>query len=145
MRIAMLATASAVAFVFAIGSVSAADQFKTLKGVKAVQMSAGELSAVKGMDHHFTLTNPGQGTAARHDTDQHQDGLETDPVAAGKPGNFKMISFPQFNPDGTPALNPDGTQMVITRAAAPSYSGLKHACANALTNGNSHGGPTFMC
>jgi hypothetical protein len=141
MRIAMLATASAIAFLLAIGSVSAADQFTTLNGVKAIQMSAGELSAVKGMDHHFFLTNPGQGDLARHDTDQHQDAI-SDPLP-GK--NFKMIDFPQFNPDGTPMLNPDGTQMVTTRLAAPSYSGLKNACANGLTNGNPHSGPGFMC
>src|SRR6185503_10762070 len=113
MRIAMLATASAIAFVFAIGSVSAADNFSTLKGVKAIQMSAGELSAVKGMDHHFfilttadhpnaiqvmvngaltwVLEPPGNAAGdGRFNTDQHQDAL-ADP-APGK--NFKLIEFP---------------------------------------------------
>jgi hypothetical protein len=109
-------------------------------------MSVAELSAIRGMDHHFTLTNSGQGVAARHDTDQHQDGLETDPVAAGKPGNFKTIEFPQFNPDGTPQIDPvTGLQVVTIRAAAPSYSGLSHACANHLTNGGSISGPGFLC
>jgi hypothetical protein len=140
MRIAMLATASAMAFIFAIGSVSAADQFTTLRGVKAIQMTAGELSAVKGMDHHFTVTPPGTAVPVEHETDDHQDGLETTPVAAGKPGNFKMISFPQFNPDGTPELDINGNQVIITRAAAPSYSGLKHACRNAVISG-----PGFLC
>ena len=141
MRIAMLATASAIAFVFAIGSASAADQFTTLRGVKAIQMSATEMSTVKGMDHHFTVTPPGTAVPVEHETDHQQDGLETTPVAAGKPGNFKMISFPQFNADGTPEIDPvTGLQVVITRAAAPSYSGLKHACRNAVISG-----PGFLC
>jgi hypothetical protein len=113
MRIAMLATASAMSFAFAIGSVSAADQFKTLKGVKAVQMTKGELSSVKGMDHHFFVTPPGTGEAVRHDTDQQQD-----PTA----GNFVEI------------LRADGT----IRLAAPSYNGLiLHACGNGVISGPS--------
>jgi len=114
MRIAMLATASAMAFVFTIGSVSAADQFATLKGVKAVQMTAGELSSVKGMDHHFFVTPPGTGEAVRHDTDQKQDAND------GK--NFVEI------------LRADGT----IRMAAPGYRGLiLHACGNGVISGPS--------
>jgi hypothetical protein len=83
--------------------------------------------------------------AARHDTDQHQDGLETDPVAEGKPGNFQTIEFPQYNLDGTPQLDANGNQVITIRVAAPSYNGLKHACANHLTNGGSISGPGFLC
>ena len=142
MRIAMLATASAIAFVFAIGSVSAADNFSTLKGVKAIQMSAGELSAVKGMDHHFfilttadhpnaiqvmvngaltwVLEPPGNAAGdGRFNTDQHQDAL-ADP-APGK--NFKLIEFP--------------TQ---TTLRSPAYSGLRNACGNGKIEG-----PNFLC
>ena len=144
MRISVIA---AVALVASVGSVSAADeasipkQFSTLNGVKAVPMSSDELLAVKGMDHHFLLTTPGQGVNARHDTDQHQDGLETDPTAVGKPGNFKLIEFPQFNADGTPQLDPiTGEQIILIRVAAPSYNGLKHACLNNVVSG-----PGFLC
>jgi hypothetical protein len=142
MRIAMLATASAIAFVFAIGSVSAADQFTTLKGVKAVPMSAGEMSAVKGMDHHFfvlvdadhpngiqvmvnnqltwVLEPPGgaDGTG-RFNTDQHQDAI-ADPAPGA---NFKLIEFP--------------TQ---TSLRSPAYSGLRNACGNGKIEG-----PNFLC
>jgi hypothetical protein len=128
MRIAMLATASAMAFIFAIGSVSAADQFKTLRGVKAIQMTAGELSAVKGMDHHFTVTNPRTGEVTEHNTDQHQDSLSctsTNPATCPViiPANFKMIEFP-----------------TITRLAAPGYMGLRKACGNGVIDG-----PGFLC
>ena len=115
MRITMLATASAMAFVFTISSVSAADQFATLKGVKAVQMTAVELSSVKGMDHHFFVTPPGKGVAVRHDTDQQQDSLAV-------PKNFVEI------------LRADGT----IRMAAPGYRGLiLHACGNGVISGPS--------
>ena len=63
MRIAMLATAGAIAFAFSIGSVSAADQiatpkqFSTLNGVKAVPMSSSELKAVKGQHVHFFVNS----------------------------------------------------------------------------------------
>lgn len=127
MRIAMLATASAIAFVFAAGSVSAADQiatpkqFTTLKGVKAVPMSSGELSAIKGMDHHFTVTPPGTGVLQDHETDQHLE--EIGPGTKGK--NF--IDF----------VGADG----VTRSVAPSYLGLSKACAaNSVIDG-----PGFLC
>jgi hypothetical protein len=114
MRIAMLATASAIAFVSAIGSVSAADKFATLKGVKAVQLSAAELNAVKGADHHFFVTPPGTGETVRHDTDKQQD--------ANDGANFVEI------------IRADGE----LRLAAPSYRGLiLHACANAVISGPS--------
>ena len=119
MRIAMLATASAIAFVFAIGSVSAADQFATLKGVKAIQMTKGELSVVKGMDHHFTVTNPKTGEVTTHNTDQNQDD-----VPGSKGANF--FSF----------VGADG----VTRLVAPSYHGLSKACGNGVIDG-----PGFLC
>jgi len=138
MRMTMLASAAAIALAASIGSVSAEDQHATLSGIEAAPMSSGELDAIKGMDHHFELTNPGQGVEARHDTDQFQD--------ANGEGNFKLISFPQYNPDGSPELDGDGNQVVTTRLAAPSYSGLKHACANSLINGNGVvTGPGFLC
>ena len=125
MRIAMLATASAMAFVFSISSVSAADQFTILKGVKAVQMSPGELSAVKGMDHHFNVTPPGTGETVRHDTDQQQDSLTCTDVATCDPivaQNFVEI------------VRADGS----IRLAAPSYRGLiLHACGNGVISGPS--------
>lgn len=115
MRIAMLAAASAIAFVFAIGSGSAADRFTTLKNVKAVQMTSTELKAVKGADHHFFVTPPGTGEPVRHDTDLNQD-LNKD----GK--NFVEI------------VRADGE----TRLAAPSYRGLiLHACGNGVISGPS--------
>jgi hypothetical protein len=116
MRIAMLVTASAVAFVFAIGSVSAADQFKTLKGVKAVQMTSAELNAVKGMDHHFLVVNPQTGEATEHEVDQHQE--EIGPGTKGK--NFVSMDFVQ----------PDGS--IRTVLVAPGYQGLTNACQNAV-------------
>ena len=138
MRIAMLATASAIAFVFAIGSASAADQFMTLRGVKAIQMSATEMSTVKGMDHHFfvltsadhpnaiqvmvngvptwVLEPPGNSAGdGRFNTDQHQDALGG--------GNFKLIEFP-----------------TETSARSPAYSGLRNACGNGKIEG-----PGFLC
>ena len=127
MRIAMLASAGAIAFVCTIGSVSAADQsatpkqFSTLNGIKAIQMSAGELSVVKGMDHHFTVTNPGtDGLPVEHETVQHQE--EIGPGTKGK--NFVNITFS------------DG----VTRLVAPSYKGLMKACGNGTIDG-----PGFLC
>jgi hypothetical protein len=152
MRFAMLATASAIAFAFTIGSVSAADQFTTLKGVKAVSMSAAELNTVKGMDHHFFIlvdadhplagtatingvtgvpvldpnnsTNASPlATAGRMGTDWKQDSLETNPTAVGKPGNFQSITFPTG-----------------ARVTSPAYNGLKSACGNGTIEG-----PGFLC
>ena len=130
MRIAMLASAGAIAFACTIGSVSAADQSTTLKGVKqftalngvkAVPMSSGELSSVKGMDHHFTVTNPGtDGLPVEHETVQHQE--EIGPGGKGK--NFVDITFS------------DG----VTRSVAPSYKGLMKACGNGVIDG-----PGFLC
>jgi hypothetical protein len=115
MRVTMLATLAAVAFAAAIGSVSAG-QFTTLKGVKAVPMSSTELRAVKGMDHHFTVTNPAN-DATRHDTDQHQD--------ANDGANF--VEF----------VGADGR----TRMVSPAYLGLSKACAaNDVIDG-----PGFLC
>lgn len=120
-RLAMLVSASAIAISFASGSVSAADQFTTLKGVKAIQMSAGELSAVKGMDHHFFVNG------VRHDTNQLQDSLSctsTDPAVCPVIIEKNFVSI----------VRADGQ----TRLAAPSYRGLiLHACGNGVITGPS--------
>ena len=120
MRTTILASAAAIALVLTIGSVSAADQsttpkqFNTLNGVKAVPMSSGELSAVKGMDHHFFVNG------VRRDTDQHQNDIEGNPATGA--GNF------------VPILKADGT----TQLAAPGYRGLiLHACGNGVISGPS--------
>src|SRR5687768_10757279 len=115
MRVTMLATAVAIALAATIGSVSAG-QFTTLNGVKAVPMSSGELGAVKGMDHHFTVMNPHTGVTTRHNTDQFQD--------ANGGGNF--IAF----------VGADG----VLRMVAPSYRGLSQACGNGVIDG-----PGFLC
>jgi hypothetical protein len=134
MRFAMLASASAMAFVFAIGSVSAAD-FTTLKGVKAIQMSAGELSAVKGMDHHFGVMTPAT-TPNTVDNGTNADGLLNPPASSNSApqtetgtqllGRFET-SFFQDSADG----DQHGFFMIGTREVAPSYHGLaKGSCAN---------------
>jgi hypothetical protein len=125
MRFTLLAAAFALAA--ASGSASADQnvqsktikQFSTLNGVKAIQMSAAELNAVKGMDHHFTVTNPQTGEVTTHNTDQHQDD-----VPSSKGENF--FSF----------VGADG----VTRLVAPSYHGLSKACGNGVIDG-----PGFLC
>lgn len=57
MRITTLVSAAAIALAATIGSVSAADQFATLDGVTANQMTSSELAAVKGMHIHFFDAN----------------------------------------------------------------------------------------
>ena len=54
-RITTLVSASivAIALVATLGSLSAADKFATLDGVKAVPMSSSELDAVAGTSIHF--------------------------------------------------------------------------------------------
>jgi hypothetical protein len=126
MRIATL-VASAIVLAVNVGSASATDQstplngakkFATLNGVKAVPLSASELSTIKGMDHHFFVNG------VRHDTDQHQDALSCtattcDPIVEA---NFVEI------------LRADGT----IRLAAPGYRGLiLHACGNGVITGPS--------
>lgn len=126
MRVTLLV--AAMALVAVSGSASADQttpstsikQFTTLNGVKAVQMSSSELNAVKGMDHHFTVTNPHTGEVTTHNTDQHKD--ETGP--GGKGTNF--FSF----------VGADG----MTRLVAPSYHGLSKACGNGVIDG-----PGFLC
>ena len=122
-------SAAAIALTGAVGTASAADQptppkavkqFSTLNGVKAVPMSPAELNAIKGMDHHFTVTPPGTGVEVTHNTDQHQD--EIGP--GGKGANF--IEF----------VDGDG----VTRLVAPSYLGLSKACGNGVIDG-----PGFLC
>lgn len=51
MRITILIAAAALAAT--IGTASAADEFATLKGVKATPMASSELDAVKGLHRHF--------------------------------------------------------------------------------------------
>lgn len=125
MRATMLATAGALAFAFTIGTVSAADQFATLRGVKAVQMTAGELSAVKGMDHHFGIMVDTPNTASN--------GL-LDPPASSK-------SAPQTEDPGqqpgrfeTDWRNEEQNDVAIpgNSSVAPSYLGLSNACSNGV-------------
>jgi hypothetical protein len=125
----LLASASTLAFVFSIGSVSAADQsvpssvkqFNTLNGVKAVQMSASEMKVVKGMDHHFFVNG------VRHDTDQQQDSLS---CTSADPTVCPVIIEKNF----VEITRADGS----VRLAAPSYNGLiLHACGNGVISGPS--------
>ena len=126
MRAILLAAAFALAA--ASGSASAEQttqsntikQFTTLNGAKAIQMSAAELNAVKGMDHHFTVTNPHTGQVTTHNTDQHQDAIGP----GGKGANF----FEFVGADD------------VTRLVAPSYHGLSKACGNGVIDG-----PGFLC
>lgn len=119
MRIITLLATTIIVFAANIGLVSAADDFATLKGVKAIPMAAAEMGAVKGMDHHFTVLLP-SGETVRHDTDQHQDAIGD----GGKGKNFVLITFS------------DG----VERLVAPSYRGLMKACGNGVIDG-----PGFLC
>jgi hypothetical protein len=123
----MLAIAGTIAFAFTIGSVSAADQFTTLRGVKAVQMSSGELSAVKGMDHHFGIETP-------HTTPNTADNGLLDPPASD-------ASAPQTEDPGqapgrfeTDWRNEESNSVSIpgNTSVAPSYLGLSKACGNGV-------------
>src|SRR5215510_1902231 len=129
MRLAMLASASAIAFAFTIGSVSAAD-FMTLKGVNAVQMSPSELSVVKGMDHHFGVNLPNDSnpnTAAN--------GLLNPPASSSAipqletgtqaPGRFSTSHHQD-------AGDENGFFMLGTRLVAPSYHGFTNASCNGV-------------
>jgi hypothetical protein len=128
MRLKTLGAVVTVALAATIGSVSAADhtattkatQFRALNGIKAVPMASAELKAVKGMDHHFTVTIPSTGEVDTHFTDQYQDSIG----AGGKGENF--ISF----------VGADG----VTRLVSPAYSGLSQACGNGVIDG-----PGFLC
>lgn len=53
MRFTALVSATAIWLIGLAGSASAADDFATLKGVKAAPMAASELEAVKGQHVHF--------------------------------------------------------------------------------------------
>ena len=137
MRTAKLATASAIAFAFSIGSVSAADQFKTLKGVKAVQMSSGELAVIKGMDHHFGVMTPA--TTPNTVVGGNADGLLNPPASSNSapqtenvgqdPGRFETSHF-----QDSAAGNQQGFFMIGSRLVAPGYHGLsKASCNNVIT------------
>ena len=145
MRIAMLATASAIAFVFAIGSVSAADQFTTLKAVKAVPMSAAELNTVKGMDHHFFILVDADHALAGTATINGVTGVpvldpnnstNASPLAtAGRMGtDWKQDDVPSSKGDNF-VLFPGTTTLV-----SPAYLGLMNSCGNGTIEG-----PGFLC
>ena len=133
MRIAMLASAGAIAFVCTIGSVSAADQFTTLKGVKTIPMSSSELSAIKGMDHHFGVMTPA--TTPNTVDGGPSDGLLDPPASDSSapqtestgqnPGRFETSHF-QDSADG----NQQGFFLLDGRLVAPSYHGLSKASCN---------------
>ena len=134
----LLASASAIAFIFAIGSVSAADQFTTLKGVKAALMSSAELNAVKGMDHHFRIqVATAVSTAAGFLSPPAS--TSADPLTDNNPTPPDDVD--RFETDHHQDANPDGPVNFITiiRAdndlpmdVAPSYRGLAHACVNSV-------------
>jgi len=144
MRIAMLATASAIAFVFAIGSVSAADQFTTLKDVKAVRMSATELSAVKGMDHHFfvlvSADNPNAiiASVGGVDTSVLDPAADTSSGPLATDGRFGT----DWKQDDVPSSKGDNfvTFPGTTTLVSPAYLGLRNACGNGTIEG-----PGFLC
>ena len=96
MDIKTLVSATAIVLAATIGSAFAADQFSTLDGVTAKQMTSGDLANVKGQGFHFatgtfgtpqfkvhTLGNPNQGV-------QGLNGIST--VVAN--GNSPAISIP---------------------------------------------------
>jgi len=131
-RFAMLASASAVAFVFAIGSVSAAD-FTTLKRVKAVPMSAAELNAVKGMDHHFGVRTPAATPNTVTGTGTSADGLLNPPASdSSAPQTEDVGQAPgRFETDW---LNEESNSVSVpgNTSVAPSYLGLSKACFNGV-------------
>ncbi len=55
MDIKTLVSATAIVLAATIGSAFAADQFTTLDGVTAKQMTSGDLANVKGQFAHFTV------------------------------------------------------------------------------------------
>jgi hypothetical protein len=136
MRVTMLATTAAIALIATVSSVSADQlttpkQLTTLNGVKAVPMSSAELSAVKGMDHHFTILvsadNP-NGVLVGTST-------FLDPPSS-------LSAAPLNDPQGRPRFGTDWKQDsldggnfvdVLGASRAPSYLGLRlHACNNAV-------------
>jgi hypothetical protein len=128
MRITMLATAAAIALLATVGSVSADQlttpkQFTTLNGVKAVPMSSAQLSAVKGMDHHFTVTTPGQNGF-----------IDPNNSTSAQPFNFNMAGTVErfgtdFHHDGDEGGDQSNYVQIGTGMFAPSYLGLRlHAC-----------------
>jgi len=130
----MLASASAMAVFFAIGSVSAADQFTTLKGIKAVPMSATELSVVKGMDHHFfILVSPDNPNAitVQNGTINGQPNLITvlDPNSSDSAA--PLAGSGRFSTDH---INEENNDVSIpgNSSVAPSYLGLQNACTNGV-------------
>jgi hypothetical protein len=140
-----------------IGSVSAADQFTTIKGVKqfttlngvkAVPMSPAELNAVKGMDHHFfvltTADNPNAILATVN-------GVQTyvlDPNASDSSG--PLATDGRFGTDwkkDATGANSKGDNFVSitfsngqTVLVSPAYQGLMNACGNGTIEG-----PGFLC
>jgi hypothetical protein len=140
MRISTLVSVAAMTLAATVGSAFAADQFATLKGIKAVPMSSAELSAIKGMAHHFFVITPhetpntialniGGGVIApvldpavaapdghpletdgRFGTNHHQDD-------SGRK-NFVDLGF----------VNMMGNVVLVS----PAYHGLQHACDNAV-------------
>jgi len=132
----MLATAAAIALICTVGSVSADQvttpkQFTILNGVKAVPMSPGELAAVKGMDHHFTILisadNP-NGVLVGTSTF-----LDPPSADAAAPLNDPM-GRPRFGTDFYQDGQGGGNFVdVLGDSRAPSYLGLRlQACNNAV-------------
>lgn len=107
MKITTLVSAALTLFAVSAGSVSAAEEFATLKGVDAAPMAASELENVKGMHVHFRDAGNGKiHLAGRLDEKNWSsewggsDGLPVAPsykglcVAAGLSGPGNGISIP---------------------------------------------------
>jgi hypothetical protein len=102
-----------------IGSVSAADEFATLKGIKAVPMAPSELDAVKGLHVHFLDPN----------------------------GGFHLAGNPENNGIGTGNWYNNGSpEAEAGNLVAPSYHGLCVAAgtpSGILIPAFGPGGPTL--
>ena len=123
-----LATMVAAAFALAatIGSASGADQLKTLNGVKAVPMSAGELSTIKGMAHHFSIRTAGSSpNVTSTGLLDPPASASAQPLAAPQAGRFGT----DFNQDADESNFVDITP---TQNAAPSYLGFQNASCNGV-------------
>jgi hypothetical protein len=144
MRFAMLASASAIALAFTIGSVSAAGQFTTLKGLKAVPMSTAELAAVKGMDHHFFVLVSADHPNATPATIDGQAVFTLDPATNQTSGPLATAGrmSTDWKKDDVPGSKGDNfvTFPGTTTLVSPGYLGLRNACGNGTIQG-----PGFLC
>ena len=66
MKVTVCLSAAAIVMMASAGSVNAADDFVTLKGVAATPMASAELGAVKGLHVHFLNRNGGSPNGGPH-------------------------------------------------------------------------------